>query len=152
MPCQFNMIFSGIFEDLLCKNYRGRSCHLATRVVGAPPIGRAPCLVGPWWPSSTYSFSHTLHLPPPNTNIHLKPESKLILLPFSISLLKAPFTKLLWEIVAWYVTPPLVQLVFVLVLYSLQNFAAYVTLFLSLHFKFMRSQVIPMHDIGSRHL
>ena len=23
MPCQFNMIFSGIFEDLLCKNYRG---------------------------------------------------------------------------------------------------------------------------------
>ena len=36
MTCQFNMIFSGIFEDLLCKNYRGRSCHLATRVVGAP--------------------------------------------------------------------------------------------------------------------
>ena len=23
MPCQFNMIFSGIFEDLLCKNYHG---------------------------------------------------------------------------------------------------------------------------------
>ena len=37
MPCQFNMIFSGIIEDLLCKNYRGRSCHLAARVVGAPP-------------------------------------------------------------------------------------------------------------------
>ena len=30
-------------------------------------LGRAPCLVGPWWPSSTYSSSHTLHLPPPNT-------------------------------------------------------------------------------------
>ena len=29
-----------------------------------------------------------------------------------------------WDIVAWYVTPPLVQLVFVLVLYSLQIFAA----------------------------
>ena len=41
MPCQFNMIFSGIFEDLLCKNYRGRSCHLATRVVGAPPVSWA---------------------------------------------------------------------------------------------------------------
>src|SRR4051812_3508993 len=41
MPCQFNMIFSGIFEDLLCKNYHGRSCHLATRVVGAPPPSRA---------------------------------------------------------------------------------------------------------------
>ena len=37
MSCQFNMIFSGIFEDLLCKNYRGRSCDVATRVVGAPP-------------------------------------------------------------------------------------------------------------------
>ena len=41
MPCQFNMIFSGIFEDLLCKNYRGRSCHLATRVGGAPPASWA---------------------------------------------------------------------------------------------------------------
>jgi len=48
----------------------------------------------------------------------------LVLLPFSISLLKAPLTKLLGEIVPWYVTPPLVQLVFVLVLYSLQIFAA----------------------------
>ena len=47
MTCQFNMIFLGIFEDLLCKNYRGRSCHLVTRVVGAPPIGRAPLPRGP---------------------------------------------------------------------------------------------------------
>ena len=60
MPCQFNMIFSGIFEDLLCKNYHGRSCHLATRMVGAPPIGRAPFLVGPRWPSSTYPSTHLL--------------------------------------------------------------------------------------------
>ena len=45
MPCQFNMIFLGIFEDLLCKNYRGRSCHLATRVEGAPyPLGAPPAL------------------------------------------------------------------------------------------------------------
>ena len=42
IPCQFNMIFSGIFEDLLCKNHRGRSCHLATRVVGAPPLQGVP--------------------------------------------------------------------------------------------------------------
>ena len=42
MPCQFNMIFSGIFEDLLCNNYRRRSCHLATRVVGAPPYRACP--------------------------------------------------------------------------------------------------------------
>ena len=66
---------------------------------GQPPCheggGRAPCLVGPRWPSSTYPFTHTLLLPPPNMNIQLKPESKLILLPFSISLLKAHLTKLL---------------------------------------------------------
>ena len=90
----------------------------------AHPLGRAPWLVGPRWPSSTYSFSHTLHLPPPNTKNQLKPESKLVLLPFTISLLNAPVTKLLGEIIPWYVTPQLVQLVFVLVLYSLQIFAA----------------------------
>ena len=83
--------------------------------------------------------------------MQVKYEFQLILLRFSISLLKAPFTKLLWGIVPWYVTPPMVQLVFVLVLYSLQIFAAQVTLFLSLHVKFMRSQVILMHDISSRH-
>ena len=101
--------------------------ELRTHQGGQPPAheggGRAPCLVGPRWPSSTYSCTHTL-LPPTNTIIQLKPESKLILLPFSISLLKAPLTKLLGEIVPWYVTPPLVELVFVLVLYSLHIFAA----------------------------
>ena len=75
MPCQFNMIFSGIFEDLLCKNYRGRSCHLATRVVGAPP-----CLVGPRWPSSTYSCTHLLPLPHTNTKNQLKHEFQPLLL------------------------------------------------------------------------
>ena len=48
MPCQFNMIFSGIFENLLCKNYHGGSCHLATRMEGTPyPPGRAPLPHGP---------------------------------------------------------------------------------------------------------
>ena len=65
--------------------------HLPTRVEGAPtPLRRTPCLVGPWWPSSAYSYTHTLLLPPPNTNNQLKPESKLVLLPFLISLLKEP--------------------------------------------------------------
>jgi hypothetical protein len=76
----------------------------------------------------------------------------LILLPFSISLCKAPFAKLFLGIVHRYVTPPLVQLVFVLVLYILQIFATVVTLFLSLHVKFIWSQVVLMHDIASRHL
>ena len=48
MTSQFNMIFLGIFEDLWCKNHHEGSCHLATRVEGAPyPPGRAPCLVAP---------------------------------------------------------------------------------------------------------
>ena len=116
------------------------------------PLGAPPCLVGPWWLPSTYSSYHTLLLPPTNITNQLKPEYKLILLPFSISLLKAPFTKLLWGIVAWYVTPPLVQLVFVLALYILQTFAAVLTLLLSLHVKFIRSKVVLSHDIASRHL
>ena len=119
------MIFYRTFEDLWNKEHIRGANHLTTRVEGAPtPLGRAPCLVGPRWLSSTYSFSHTLHLPPPNTNNQLKPESKLVLLPFLISVLKAPLTKLLGEIVPWYVAPPMVQLVFVLVIYSLHIFAA----------------------------
>ena len=124
MTCQFNMIFSGIFEDLLCKNYRGRSCHLATRVVGAPPSRARPCLMGPRWPSSTYPSTHLLPLSHTNPKNQFKHEFQPLLLWFSISLLKAPLAKLLGEIVPWYVTPPSVQLVFVLVLYSLQICAA----------------------------
>ena len=60
--------------------------------------------------------------------------------------------KLLCGIVHWYVTPPMVQLVFVLVLYLLQIFAIVVTLFLSLHVKFIWSKVVLMRDIASRHL
>ena len=30
-----------------------------------PPVGRAPCLVGPWWLPSTYASTHTPHLLPP---------------------------------------------------------------------------------------
>ena len=39
----------------------------------------------------------------------------------SISLLEAPFLKLFWGSVSWYVTPPFVQLVFALVVYILNN-------------------------------
>jgi hypothetical protein len=39
----------------------------------------------------------------------------------TISLLEAPFLKLFWGIATWYVTPPLVQLVFALVVYVLNN-------------------------------
>ena len=145
MPWKWNLIFLEYLRLLALSTHQGASpcAHEGG--------GCAPCLVGPWWLPSTYS---SYYKPLPTTNItnQLKPESKLILLPFSIFLLKAPFTKLLWGIVLRYVTPPMVQLVFVLVLYLLQIFAAEVTLFLSLHVKFIWSKVVLMHDISSRHL
>jgi hypothetical protein len=50
------------------------------------------------------------------------------------------------------VTPPMLQLVFVLVLYILQNFASVVTIFMSLHIESVWSKVVLMHDIASRYL
>ena len=71
--------------------------HLATRVEGAPySPGRTPCVVGPRWPSSTYPFTHTLLLPPTNTNNQLKPESKLVLLPFFDLLAQSTSHKTAW--------------------------------------------------------
>ena len=40
----------------------------------APPIGSVPCLVGLWWPPSTYASTHTLHLLPKKIPIQLKHE------------------------------------------------------------------------------
>ena len=118
----------------------------------AHPPGARPCLVDPTWPPSTYSSTHSLRLPPEKITPLLKLVFFLILLPFLISLLGTLFFKLFWGIVHRYVSPPLVQLVFVLVLYLLQIFAAKVTLFLSLYVKFIWFKVVLMHDIASRHL
>ena len=47
MTCQFNMIFSGIFEDLWCKNYRGgattwsRGWRARPTLLGTPPASWA---------------------------------------------------------------------------------------------------------------
>ena len=58
MPWNLNMFFLEYLRIFGTENTTG----------GHPPSheggGRAPCLVGPWWPSSTYSCTHTLHLPP----------------------------------------------------------------------------------------
>ena len=69
MPCQFNMIFLGIFMNLLCKNHRGGSCHLATRVEGATyPPGRTPLPRGPM-----VALLH-LFLHPSSSSVSHKPE------------------------------------------------------------------------------
>ena len=123
MPCKFIMIFYGIFEDFRHLKHCRRGKHLATRVEGTPtPPGCAPLSRGPTV-APLHLFLHPHTPSSQKITIQHKHEIYLILLQFSISLLKAP-TKLLGGIVPWYVTPPLVQLVFVLVLYSLQIFAA----------------------------
>ena len=125
MPWKLNMIF---FLEYLriygTKNTpRGQPpCHAGGG--RAHPLGRAPCLVGPRWPSSTYSYTHTLLLPPTNTNIQLKPESTLILLSFSIYLLKAPLTQTAWGDCSLVYDSSIGPISFVLVIYSLQICAA----------------------------
>ena len=60
------------------------------------PLATPTRLVGPTCPPSTYSSSHLLLLPPEKIVSQLKPVFLLFLLGFSISLCKAPFTKLFW--------------------------------------------------------
>ena len=139
-----------IFKNFWHLEHTRGTHHLATRAQGAP-LGR-PLPRGPHMTPSTYSSIHTLRLPLEKIIPYLKLVFLLVFLPFLISLLKSPFTKLLWGIVLQYVTPPMIQLVFVLVLYLLQIFSTEVTLFLSLHVKFVWSKVVLMHDIASMHL
>ena len=86
--------------------------------LGAPlPCGPMVALLHLFLHPSSSSVSHK----------HEKPTQARVPAPVAVifnPLLKAPLAKLLGEIVPWYVTPPLVQLVFVLVLYSLQICAA----------------------------
>ena len=119
-------IFTWIFIEYLrifgTRNIPGGCprCPRGTRA--RPPPGRALVAYGPHRDPLTYSFSPLRLLP--LTKI---PGSSLSLvflltnLKFSISLLRAPFPKLFWEIAPWYVTPPLLQLVFALVDYILHN-------------------------------
>ena len=126
---------------------------MPTRVEGAPypprrvPLPRGPH-VGPLHlsqPPHTPSSSHK-HEYPAQARVLAHFAAIFDLLPQSTS------HKTAWGGVPWYVTPPLVQIGFVLVLYSLQKNSAWVTLFLSLHVKFIWSKVVLMHDIGPRHL
>ena len=98
---------------------------------GAPgehnPPGRARtprrALVGcgPHVGPLTYLFIPHHHLPPEKISIALSPMFLSSNPRILISLLETPFPKLFWGIVAWYVTPPFVQLVFVVVVYTLNN-------------------------------
>ena len=75
MPCKFSMILYELFEDFRHSNYYRRGKHQATRVEGVPTHpGCAPLSRGPMVAPSTYSCTHTLHLPPKKIPIQLKHE------------------------------------------------------------------------------
>ena len=76
---------------------------------------------GPHVGPLTYLFIPHHHLPPEKISIALSFMFLLSNPRILISLLEASFSKLFRGIVAWYVSPPFVQLVFVLVVYILNN-------------------------------
>ena len=125
MPWNLNMIFSRIFENIWHWEHNRGVNHLPTRVEGAPcpprvrPLPRGPivALLHLSFHPYTSSSSHK-HEYPAQTRVQAHFAAIFDLLPQSTS------HKLLWGIVPGYVTPPMVQLVFVLVLYSLQIFVA----------------------------
>ena len=95
---------------------------MGTTHLGAPGPPSAPWwVVVPTWALSLISLYHNITYLQKKISIALSPVFLLSNLQISISLLEAPFPKLFQGIVAWYVTPPFVQLVFVFVVYTLNN-------------------------------
>ena len=79
---------------------------------------------GPHVGPLTYLLTPHHHLPPEKIHHCSLSRARALLLSnprISISLLEAPFPKLFWGIANWYVTPPLLQLIFALVFYILNN-------------------------------
>ena len=126
--------------------------HLATRVEGAPtPPGHAPYLVGPTWVPSTYSSTHPLRLPP-EKNPH--PAQARVLARFAAIFDLLAQTSIHKTALGdcCLVCDSSNGPVSFSSLYLLRKISIVVTLFLSLHVKFIWSKVVLMHDIASRHL
>ena len=95
---------------------------MGTTHLGAPgPPGAPWWVVVPTWAPSLIPSHHIITYLQKKFSIALSPVFLLSNPRILISLLEAPFLKLFHGIVASYVTPPFVQLVFVLVVYILNN-------------------------------
>jgi hypothetical protein len=92
------------------------------------PPGAPWWVVVPTWAPSLISSSHIITYLQKKFTIALALVFLLSNPRISIFLLEAPFPKLFRGIVAWYVTPPLVQLVFALAVYILNNYLLLVLL------------------------
>ena len=97
-------------------------------------------------------LAHCLLPPLEKITLALHPMFLLIFVQFFISLLGAPFLKLFRGIAPWYVTPLMVQLVFVLLVYVLHILLLLVTIYMSLHVEFVWFKIVLMDDIASRQL
>ena len=124
MPWKLNMIFLEYLRIYGTKNtpggqppcHEGGGCTHPSRA--RPPASWARGGPPPLIPAPTHFIFFPQTRKPAQTRVHARFAAIFDLLAQSTS------HKTSWEIVPWYVTPPLVQLVFVLVLYSLQIFAA----------------------------
>ena len=95
---------------------------MGTTHLGAPgPPGAPWWVVDPMWAPSLIPSHLIVSYLQKKFSIALSPVFLLSNPRVSISLLEAPFLKLFREIVAWYVTPSFVQLVFVVVVYTLNK-------------------------------
>ena len=95
---------------------------MGTTHLGTPgPSGAPRWVVVPTWGPSLIPSHHIITYLQKKFSIALSPVFLLSNPRISISLLEAPFPKLFRGIVAWYVTAPFVQLVFVLMVYILNN-------------------------------
>ena len=95
---------------------------MGTTHLGLPgPPGAPWWVVVPMWDPSLISLAHIITSLQKKLSIALSPVFLSSNPRISISLLEAPFPKLFRRIVAWYVTPPFVQLVFILVVYIFNN-------------------------------
>ena len=135
------MFFSEYLRIFGANNIRGRCTRWAQLTwVHQDPQARPSGLWTPCGPPHL-SLHTTSSLTSRKKNLHCYLSLSLVFLlsnpRISISLLEAPFSKLFRGIVAWYVTPPFVQLVFVLVVYFLNNQLLLVLLQMSLHVEFL---------------
>ena len=122
MPWKLNTIFYEYLRIFCANNTRGRCTRWAQPTwARQDPQARPGGLWSPRAPPHLPFIPHH-HLPPEKKfSIALSPVFLSSNPQISISLLEAPFSKLFRGIVAWYVTPPFVQLVYVLVVYILNN-------------------------------
>ena len=146
MPCKFNMIFYGIFEDFRHWKHCRRGKHQATREDGVPP-----CLVGPWWLPSTYDSTHTLHLLPKKSPSSSSMSSSSFCCDFDLLAQSSTHKTALgdYSSVCDSSNGPIS---FCSSALFIANFCCIGDPVLELACQIMRSQVILMHDIGSRNL